>query len=249
MNIISNKTIKPKIIHFESITSTNTYLMEQGKRGADTWTVVIADSQSGGRGRLGRSFESQNNSGLYMSILLRDVSGFEPSILTVIASVCISRAIEELTGLTMSIKWVNDIYYCGKKVCGILTEGAFENNSLSYAVIGIGVNISVPENGYSDSIKDIAGSVFDSYSTELRDKLASLIVQYLYECTNNYDHGSIYSEYVKRSCIIGKIVEVYGNGEPYNAKVKDIMNDFSLKVVKSDGTEIALKSGEVSLKM
>lgn len=244
-----NNIESSKIFHFDTIPSTNTFLMEQGKCGAESWTIAVADSQSAGRGRMGRCFESQDCSGLYMSVLLRDITNFEPSMLTIITSVCVCHAIEQLTDKTVDIKWVNDIYFKGKKVCGILTEGAFEDNKLSYAVIGIGLNISPPKNGYSDSIKDIAGSVFNSYSDELRDKIANMIIQNLKNSINHYKHDYIYKEYVGRSCVIGKKVKVLGCGESYDATVKEILSDFSLKVVDDYGIVKVLKSGEVSLKI
>ena len=238
-----------EIKHFESISSTNTYLMQEAKNGAKAKTVVIADQQTSGRGRLGRTFESLNNSGLYMSVLLRDVVNFDPTLLTVISAVCVCESIDEITGKKAYIKWVNDVYLGSKKVCGILTEGSFIDSKLSYAVVGIGVNIAKPEGGFPPQIIDIAGAILDKYSFEARDKLTYLILKRLDYYLNHFNHNEILSKYREKSIIIGKDVTVYGNGEAFVAKATAINDDFSLTVTDIKGNKITLKSGEVSIKL
>ncbi len=245
---LNNRTIA-NILHFKSIDSTNSYLMSEAKKGMPSWTVTIADHQTNGRGRLGRRFESEDQSGLYMSVLIRDIESFDPTLLTVIASVSVCEAIEAFSNKQMTIKWVNDILFEGKKVCGILTEGAFNDNKISYAVVGVGINISKPQNGYPEDIKNIADAVFDNYSTELRDQIAHEILSRLENYVNCYIHDEILSKYKSRSCVVGKNVTVLGHMNPFNAVVCDFNSDFSLKVVTEDGITMSLRSGEISIKI
>ena len=122
--------------------STNDILREAAGRGAPAWTVLVCGEQTGGKGRLGRSFFSPSDSGLYISILLRpDMPAADSVRITTAAAAAVAKAIEDCTESSPRIKWVNDIYVNGKKVCGILTEAAFslENGGLDYAVAGIGI--------------------------------------------------------------------------------------------------------------
>lgn len=244
-----NERTKANILHFKSINSTNSYLMSEAKNNVPSWTVAIADHQTDGRGRLGRRFVSENNSGLYMSVIIRNIDSFDPTLLTVIASVSVCEALEAHTNKIMSIKWVNDILVNNMKVCGILTEGAFIEEKISYAVVGIGINISKPPNGYHEDIKDIADAIFDNYSTDLRNKIAYEILCKLEKYVNCYDHDDILSKYKSRSCVIGKKVSVLGHGDPFCAIVSDINSDFSINVTTEDGTNMTLKSGEISIKI
>ena len=248
MNTLKNY-LGYEITHFKSITSTNTYLIQEAKNGAKNKTVIVADQQTSGRGRLGRTFESPDRCGLYMSILLREVVGFNPALLTVITSLCVCESIEDISGKSANIKWVNDVYLGAKKVSGILTEGAFIDSELSYAVIGIGVNIAEPEGGFSSQISNIAGAILDSYSANARDELVRLILTKLDNYISNFDHNYILNKYREKSIIIGKNVSVYSNGEVFIAKAISINNDFSLTVTDVKGNEITLKSGEVSIKL
>jgi BirA family biotin operon repressor/biotin-[acetyl-CoA-carboxylase] ligase len=223
--------------------------MEMARNGSLLKTAVFADTQTNGRGRLGRTFHSDKNNGLYMSVLFSDVINFYPTLLTVIAAVAVCESIEEITGSTVSIKWVNDVYLGSRKVCGILTEGAFKDNKLSYAVVGIGINISEPEGGFPSEIESIACALQNRYSEKTRNDLFISILTKLDHYVYNYDHDKILKKYKEKSFIIGKTVTVFGNGEPFVAKAVEINNDFSLSVADNSNKIIALKSGEVSIRL
>ena len=148
----------------KSVTSTNTLLKELADvaEAAAPWKVMIAEEQTAGRGRMGRSFESPEGTGIYLSILMKPHIPAEKAVrITTAAAVAACRAIEECTAETPSIKWVNDVYVRGKKVCGILTEGSADpaTGLLNWAVMGIGFNVYKPQNGFSDAIKDVAGPI------------------------------------------------------------------------------------------
>ena len=155
------------IIEKDSVTSTNTELIEMAKNGAKEGTVLIASEQTAGKGRTGKSFYSPEGSGVYLSILLRpDFKPEDALFLTTIAAVATAKAIESVSDKEAKIKWVNDVYLDNKKVCGILTESALSSDmeKLDYAVVGIGINLCPPEGGFPDDIKNIASknSVVDT---------------------------------------------------------------------------------------
>ncbi len=238
-----------KLICFKEIISTNTYLKNEANNGAPEYTVVIADRQSGGRGRLGRSFVSEEKCGLYMSLLLRPVEDFDFTSLTAIIGISVNEAIFDVFGLTCGIKWVNDIIYKGRKVCGILAEGALKDNgALDYAVIGIGVNIAPPADGFDASIKDVAGALCKKYSDEIRDRLARSILERI-NLNLSRDKASLLKRYRDMSCVIGKRVKVITPSLTYFAAAEGIDSDFGLIVTKDDGSCDVLRYGEISVKM
>jgi len=129
-------------IHFSSIDSTNNYLKENYES-LDNLTFASTDYQSGGKGRNGRKWFSPSGENLLFSVLVKDLSNIDdPSLYSVFASVCVAKTLEELGLNNISIKWPNDIYVSGKKICGILSEGKFVDNKLAYVVIGIGLNVN-----------------------------------------------------------------------------------------------------------
>ena len=175
------KYLKPEyrdlpITAAEETQSTNTALRALAEAGAPEGTVYIAQGQTGGRGRMGRSFFSPAGTGLYLSLLLRPTA-WEPTRaaqLTAAAAAAMCEAIRQVTGREPGIKWVNDLLLEGKKVCGILTEASFsmESGVLEYAVLGLGVNVYRPEGGFPGELEGIAGAVLESPGEDVRSRLA-----------------------------------------------------------------------------
>ncbi len=234
-----------------TVTSTNTVLKMQAENGAPHGTVLIAEEQSEGRGRLGRSFFSPSKTGLYMSVILRpelDIS--ESLFITAAAAVAAAEAIEKVSGRTADIKWVNDIYCGGKKVCGILTEASvdYESNRLNYAVLGIGVNIFAPESGFPDELGEIADSICRSKASGVKAVLAAEILNGLSAYCGGIRERTFYPEYLRRSMLVGKEVTVVRGNEEISGVVTDIDEQVRLVVRKTDGAEIAVNSGEARLK-
>ncbi len=239
------------VMVFDSIDSTNTYLKGLAADGQKEGTVVIAKSQTKGRGRLGRSFHSAEN-GLYLSLLLRPNKSAEASLLiTVAASVAVALAIEKVTGKHTEIKWVNDIYLNGKKVSGILTEGAInpENAKLSYAVLGIGVNIFPPKDNFPEEIKNIATAIYGSEKGEnILPTLAAEIINIFMEFYKNLEQKEYITEYKKRSILTGKEVSYVSGGTIYTGKVLGIDDDARL-LLRVGGEKVVLNAGEVSVRL
>ena len=239
---------------FSSVTSTNTILKEMAEQGATEGTVIIAEEQTAGRGRTGKQFYSPKGTGIYISILLRpDIPAEESLFLTTSAAVATARAIEDVSDKRALIKWVNDIYLEDKKTCGILTEGAFnvETGKLDYAIVGIGINVCIPDGGFPDNIKDIATAIFDKQTDSInkRSILIANLLDYFMEYYKDFKSKSYVKEYIERSMIIGKTITVIEGSKTSVAKAIDIDKNCRLKVQFEDGTTKWLSSGEVSTKI
>ena len=239
---------------FSSVTSTNTILKEMAEQGAKEGTVIIAEEQTAGRGRTGKQFYSPKGTGIYISILLRpDIPAEESLFLTTSAAVATARAIEDVSDKRALIKWVNDIYLEDKKTCGILTEGAFnvETGKLDYDIVGIGINVCIPDGGFPDNIKDIATAIFDKQTDSInkRSILIANLLDYFMEYYKDFKSKSYVKEYIERSMIIGKTITVIEGSKTSVAKAIDIDKNCRLKVQFEDGTTKWLSSGEVSTKI
>lgn len=236
-----------QIQEYDTVTSTNTLLKEQAEAGAPDGTVIIAKHQTAGRGRLGRSFYSPADTGLYMSVLLRPNLKIEEALLlTTATAVAVSDAIETVTGEQTAIKWVNDIFCHGKKVCGILTEAVpdLETGKLQYAVIGIGVNLLPPKEGFPDELQSVATSVCDCETHQIAT-LAEEILNQLSVYLEHLSEKTFLEDYQKKCFLIGKeVIVLPGNKK---AMVLGIDENVGLMVEFSDGTQTTLRTGEVSI--
>ncbi|WMJ90411.1 biotin--[acetyl-CoA-carboxylase] ligase [Anaerocolumna sp. MB42-C2] len=261
-DILSNESIIPYLsdtirpVNLEvrkSVTSTNTILKELASEGEAEGKVLIAEEQTGGRGRLGRNFYSPSRTGLYMSVLLRPKVTVEDSLyITTSAAVSVAKAIEKVTGCEAEIKWVNDIFCNGKKVCGILTEAGvdFEGGGLEYCIVGIGINVARPREDFPDDIKEIAGGIFEPnrYSSNLRSKLAAEILNYFWGYYSEFSKKAFIDEYRRRSFLIGKEINIISGDKLQNARALEIDENARLVVQLPDGEIKALSSGEISIR-
>lgn len=229
----------------EQCASTNTLLRERADD-LPAWHAVIAKRQTGGRGRLGRRFYSPEGTGLYLSVLLRpDLPPEELTSVTPAAAVAVCRALEELGAERCAIKWVNDVYIRGKKVCGILTEAG---PGLQYAVVGVGINVTEPEGGFPADIAGVAGAVFPRSRGELRETVAAAFLRHFYEICAALPGGPA-EEYRERSFLVGRTVDVVRGDVVRRARVLAVDGQYRLLVRYEDtGGEEALFSGEVSIR-
>ena len=235
----------------QCVTSTNTLAKTMAAEGAKEGTVIIASEQTEGRGRMGRSFYSPGSTGIYLSLILRPQLNLENSLLiTTGTAVAVAKAIEKTAGVKAGIKWVNDIFVGGRKVCGILTEASinFENGCLEYAVVGIGVNVSTTD--FPDSIQGIAGSIFTRKPEDqpITSLLAAEILNQMAGCMDTLTDRKYLLEYRKRQIIIGKNILVLKGNESRPAKAIAIDDQARLLVEYEDLTRETLSSGEVSIR-
>ncbi len=241
------RNICKEVILFDEIDSTNNYLKKLAKDKKQNDVLVIANHQTNGRGRLGRTFISDKTSGIYMSLLIRpNISISDAKKITCLTAVAINKAINELTGLDSKIKWVNDIYINNKKVCGILTEAqtSIEEGIIDYIIIGIGINVYKRE--FDESIKNIATSIEDEGSIISRNDLIITIVNNIDNYINNFSNEIYMKEYQNSSCIINKEVELNIRGNAFKATVLRINDDGELVVRTFDNKELVVYSGEIT---
>lgn len=235
---------------FDELPSTNLTAKALAENGANEKTVVLALKQTAGRGRLSRKFYSPLG-GAYLSVILKPTLSPESTVLiTTAASVAAARAIEQFTEKKAQIKWVNDIYINSKKVCGILTEGAFnaETQSLSYAVLGIGFNLFGDKDLLPDDIKNTADFIFDSRPSSI--KFCEFLKHFLnefFEIYKQIEKKEFLKEYNERSFLKGKTVTYIKEGVTHTATALHTDENAHL-LVEENGEIISLFSGEVSVK-
>ncbi len=201
-----NENQKTKIISLDRCVSTNDEAYLLAENGAENGTTVTAREQTGGKGTNGRSFFSPGKTGIYMSVILRNVKQDRLLDVTPMAAVAVSRTLDKIFGVKTRIKWVNDVYLDGKKICGILTKAQSKNGKTDFIVIGIGINLFAPEGGFPDDIKNTAGFVSRKYDEALRqktiEKIAVLLCDYAERLDDETVSADIKSYYAERRIII-----------------------------------------------
>ncbi len=231
------------------IDSTNTRAKALAAQGAPHGTLVCARTQTGGRGRFGRKFHSPDATGIYMTLLIRPKLPAEKAVMiTSMTAVAVARAIERLADVRVEIKWVNDLYIAGKKVCGILCEAGmdFESGQLEYAVVGIGVNTARAE--FPEDIREIATSVGNVCGKDIsKNRLIAEICNCMEEMYGQLEDGAFMAESRARSNVIGRNILVLRGDERYPARAIDIDDQGSLVVETEEGIQ-TVRSGEVSVR-
>lgn len=248
-NELKTKWLAKNIIYLPTVDSTN----QEVKRIASihpNGTVVIAEQQTAGKGRLGRVWSSPNGTGLWLSILLKPE--IEPNKIADITLVCglgVCKAIRKYTGLNTLIKWPNDVIIGNKKICGILTETTVEANRISYVVTGIGINVNTTE--FDDDIKHKATSLsIEAGSVINKENLFKEIMLTLEEELDNYfsnPEGSISEEYTALCATLGREVTVSRGNTTFSGKAVTVEATGDLIVELSDGTVEKVSSGEVTV--
>ena len=236
-----------------TIDSTNAKVKEAANKGVTEGYLLVSGSQTKGRGRYGRHFYSPEESGVYMSILLRPYNcpAGKAACITTMAAVAVCEAIEEVSGQEAQIKWVNDIFVKGKKVCGILTEASIgvENGMVEYAVLGIGINIYAPNNGFPEDISHIAGAVFDNKKEEAKNRITALVYNRFMNYYKDNTQIDYVEEYRKRSFVIGNNIMVLSGNKTRKAYAYGIDDECHLLVRYENGEEECLAYGEISVRM
>jgi BirA family biotin operon repressor/biotin-[acetyl-CoA-carboxylase] ligase len=236
---------------YRRMPSTNAAVKELAAGGAPEGLLVVAGEQTKGRGRQGRPFYSPGGSGVYFSLLLRPkAAAAEAALITTAAAVAVSRAIEAVTGETAGIKWVNDVFCRGKKVCGILTEASLdmESGGVEYAVLGVGINVTVPVGGFPAALEGIAGAVVrGKYQPGTRERLIAETVKQFWEFYKDLSGKAFLEESRARSVLTGRNAAVLTRGAAEPVTVLEIDDELRLVVRYANGETRALSSGEVSI--
>ena len=240
-----------KTVHFARETdSTNLWIKRLAKEGAPEGTLALAEFQSAGRGRLGRSWEVPEGTSVMMSILLRPK--FEPQYaptLTLVMGMAVAKAVKNL-GFDVSIKWPNDVVVSHKKICGILTEMGVRDGKIDYAVIGVGINVNIRE--FPDEMADKATSLYLESGREFdRSQIPGLVMEafekYYEKFAATCDLSGLKEEYESILANYNQPVRVLAK-EPYEGVARGITDGGELLVEKTDGTIVAVSAGEVSVR-
>ena len=243
---LGNKEIK--VVCFDSVDSTSSYLRRMLDIGEKGIVLAVANEQTAGRGRSGKSFYSPDTGGIYMSLLIHPEIGFEAvSSLTAKVCVAVCRAIETVTGIKADIKWVNDLYLGGKKVCGILCEAVndYKNAVTKSVIIGIGINVGTIE--FPEELRGIAGSLGDENIN--REDLVAEIVNALLCIEFGELSPNELSFYRERSCVLGKTINYYIGEQKNTAEAVGIDSSGGLIVKNINGEFLTLTSGEISVRV
>ena len=240
-----------KTVHFaREIDSTNLWIKRLAKEGAPEGTLALAEFQSAGRGRLGRSWEVPEGTSVMMSILLRPK--FEPQYaptLTLVMGMAVAKAVKSL-GFDVSIKWPNDVVVSHKKICGILTEMGVRDGKIDYAVIGVGINVNIKE--FPEEMVDKATSLYLESGKEFdRSQIPGLVMEAFEEYYEKFaatcDLSGLKEEYESILANYNQPVRVLAK-EPYEGVARGITDGGELLVEKTDGTIVAVSAGEVSVR-
>lgn len=239
------------IIERETSPSTNTELKALAAAGAPAGTVLIARRQTAGRGRLGRSFYSPQGTGLYLSVLLRPNASPEEILqLTPLAAVAAARAVQKACGAEVGIKWVNDLYFKGKKVCGILTESSFDPSvqDAPAVICGLGFNLFPPKDGFPPELASVAGALTEEEDDTLFPRLTAAFLEEFSKALLAPFSVTL-EEYRRRSVLTGKTVCSPTESFPGEGLVLGIDDQGGLRLRLEDGKEITLQGGEVSIRV
>ena len=246
------KVIGRDIRVFEETTSTNDVIEKLARDGVKEGVVVFAESQTRGRGRLGRKWISPAHRGLWFSILLRpDLRPQETTQLTVASATALRRAIQSETGLKPEIKWPNDILIGGKKVAGILTELSAELDKVRYVILGIGIDVNLDAGEFSAELKKIATSLkIESGETISRSELATAILRALDEdysqiCIGKF--SAVADEWEENCVTIGKNVTVQIGERKIRGCAESLDDDGALLLRTEHGHLERITGGDVTL--
>jgi len=246
--------IGKKIFAYPSIDSTNTKAKELAMAGAPHGTLVLAEEQTMGKGRMGRRWVSPYGTGIWMSVILRpDIDPLDAPKMTMLGALAAARAVWEITGLEAGIKWPNDIILSRKKVCGILTEMSGDMDTVHWIVMGIGMNVNTPSDVFPADIQSVATSLLAELGQKTnRIRLIRCICEkieaYYERWVTDKDFSAIVDECRRLSVTLGQKVRVNGVGVDFTGKAVDIDSDGVLLVQKDDGSMEKVISGDVSVR-
>lgn len=235
-----------KTICLESVDSTNTFARSLINSGEKSLLLIAADRQTGGRGRNGKSFYSENSGSVYMTVVIHPDLPFEDTVgITTASAVAVSRAVESVTGKSTLIKWVNDLYYDGRKVCGILCEAVAREGRVKSVIIGVGVNLA--DCNFPGELDGIAGTL--GCDDAFKEQLIAAVADELFSLNFGALDEKTLDEYRRKSLVIGKRIDYYFNGQKNTATAIGIDRYGGLIIKNDDGTDDVLRSGEISVRV
>lgn len=251
MSMLETEYIGRETHYFQKLSSTNTVAKEQAEKGWKEGTVIIAEAQEQGRGRLNRLWLSPKG-GVWLSIILRPkIAAEEAPKITLITSVAVARTLHRLYGLKAEIKWPNDVLIGSKKVCGILTEASTSGKNVSVIVIGIGINANFTLEALPDTLRNAATTLKEVLRKNVdREKLICALLKEFEECYELFRERkfkALLEEWRERTALLGKKIEVINLGENWVGTPIDIDESGALIVEVEDGERKRVLSGDVKV--
>mgnify|MGYP000932434517 FL=1 len=251
--------VKPafSIVRVDETDSTNRMARRLAESGACDGTVVVAERQTAGRGRLGRSWLSGGNFGLWFSVLLRPQ--FEPNLgglLGIGAAVAVVRAVDKLTGVHADLKWPNDVLIGGRKVCGVLAEASTVAGRLEWAVVGVGLNLFAPERGFPPELSQVATSLSEHLGPDAvidRERLLATVLDELADCVSLLERGAggaraLAGEAERlMQAMMGRRITVKAASGEYEAAAARLDDEGGLVVLLDSGESVRVTSADVSI--
>lgn len=235
-----------RVIYHPSLPSTMEVARKEARQGAVEGTVVVADEQTGGKGRMKRVWLSPKG-GIALSIILYPGMLYLPSLI-MIASLAVVHSIEAVTGLRPQVKWPNDVLISGKKVCGVLIESSVRGNTVDYAIVGIGINVNLRISDFPE-ISPIATSLSDELGRDV--SRLEVIRRLLIEIERLYlslpAGGSVYQEWRDSLVTLGRKVRVKSGKTVYEGIAESVARDGSLLLRGWDGSLTKISAGDVTL--
>ncbi|MGM1046129.1 MAG: biotin--[acetyl-CoA-carboxylase] ligase [Bacillota bacterium] len=249
---LTNRSFGHQIEVLRSTTSTQEDARRLAEEGAPEGTLVIAEEQTGGRGRMGKKFYSPFGKGIWMSLILRPTQPLHlTQQLTLLAGVAVRRAIHKTTGLEAGIKWPNDLLIDGKKICGILLESATEDDVVRYCIAGIGISVNLKEEDYPDELKSIATSLrmASGHNINRNELICSILneMESLYGLYNEQGFEPIASLWEASSVTMNREVSVQSPRGVMNGTAAGLHTSGALLVRNGDGELIPVFSGDIKL--
>jgi BirA family biotin operon repressor/biotin-[acetyl-CoA-carboxylase] ligase len=246
---LKTRFLRGPVHHFETLDSTNDFAKELASREAPEGTVVVAETQTGGRGRLGREWNSPPGVGLYVSLVLRPMlPPMELPQITLTTAVAVVRAIRRVTGVAPGIKWPNDLLVNGKKLGGILTEMETESDRIRHVVIGLGLNVNNPD--FPPELAETATSLSQAVGGTLSrvDLLKAWLEEFeaLYERFLNQGFPEILAEWKRHTVTLGRAVTVRQGPREISGQAVDVAPDGTLLIYTPGGEIVRVTSGEIT---
>lgn len=251
---LATQAFGSSIVYFSSTGSTNDVAKQIAEQGAAEGTLVVAEEQTGGRGRLGRKWVSPQGTGIWMSLILRpQILPQDAPKITLVAALALVKAVRSLTGLQVSIKWPNDVVYQEQKIVGILTEMTGELDRVKYLVVGMGINVNTQQEDFPEELRPIATSIFlQTKQQQSRVALVQGVLKHfedLYLTFLSGDFASILAEWKANCSTIGKDIRVTGLRQSLVGKALDVAHDGTLQLQLSDGTITSVVAGDIDSKL
>lgn len=248
---LQTSIIGQKVYFFDYTTSTNDEARKLAIAGEAEGALIIAESQTAGKGRLGRQWVTLPGTGIWMSLILRpDIAPIEASRLTLLAGLCVCKAVRKCTGLEALIKWPNDVYIHNKKICGILTEMNSELDKVHFIILGIGINVNVEV--FPEELRNVATSLqIEAGHPFIRKEIVQAFLEFFekayFQYVNKGPNADFIEEYESLCMTIGHFVHVLSR-TPFDGKAVGIDKEGELIVEKENGERVVVFSGEVSIR-